>query len=124
MSAETLEALIQSIHLLGSPRLPEGKLSQRISRQRYFRLFFARHARHFIHCAGIALLGCLFALVTLPLRAQTYTASVTGTVTDPSGAVVPRAEVTMTNTSNGYTFNAKSNVEGIYVVLNLRPGSY
>lgn len=124
MSAETLEALIESIHVLGSPRLPEGKLSRRISRERYFRLFFARHARHFIHCAGIALLGCLFAFVALPLQAQTYTASVTGTVTDPSGAVVPGAEVTMTNPSNGYSFKATTNTAGIYVVLNLSPGAY
>ena len=106
MSAETLKALIKSIHLPGSPRLPEGKPSQRISREKYSRLFFARHARQFIHCAGIALLGFLFAFVALPLRAQTYTASVTGTVTDPSGAVVPGAQVTMTNTSNGYSFKA------------------
>jgi hypothetical protein len=72
---------------------------------------------------GLAL-GCFLMLAALPLRTQTFTASVTGTVTDPSGAVVPGANVTMTNVRNGFSFSAITNGAGIYVVLNLNPDTY
>jgi hypothetical protein len=56
--------------------------------------------------------------------AQTITGSITGTVTDPSGAVVPGVKVVATNTGTNGTFNAISNEAGIYNLVFLPVGSY
>lgn len=53
--------------------------------------------------------------------AQTTT-SVTGVVTDPTGAVIPGATVTLSNPSRGLTFTAKSDSVGSYRVPNVPPG--
>jgi hypothetical protein len=123
MSAETPEAVRESIDFVSTPTLLQGELSPRIFR-RHSRSFFVRYAPQFLHCTAILLVGCILAVVPQPLRAQTFTATVTGTVTDPSGAVVPGAEVTLTNTSNGFTFSATTNGAGVYVVPNLHPDTY
>jgi hypothetical protein len=52
------------------------------------------------------------------------TATLTGTVTDPSGAVIAGAEVVVTNVATGMTARAETNAEGIYRVPFLRPGTY
>ncbi|MBV8829258.1 MAG: TonB-dependent receptor [Acidobacteriaceae bacterium] len=57
------------------------------------------------------------------LRAQN-TAQITGTITDPSGAVVGSASVVVVNESTGIESTAKSNASGIYSVPLLQPGSY
>ena len=51
-------------------------------------------------------------------------AQVTGRVVDQAGAVVPRAEVTITNQQTGLTRNAVSNDEGYFTILYLPPGQY
>jgi hypothetical protein len=56
--------------------------------------------------------------------AQANRASITGTVTDTSGAVVPGAEVTATNTGTNIPTKTTSNQDGIYVIPNLFPGEY
>ncbi len=48
----------------------------------------------------------------------------TGTVTDPSGAVVPGAIVTLKNTANGQTHTTSSNSRGAYRFSLLPPGGY
>jgi hypothetical protein len=49
---------------------------------------------------------------------------ISGTVTDPTGAAVPGAEVTVTNAATGLTRSVQSNGDGFYVVLNLPVGTY
>jgi hypothetical protein len=49
---------------------------------------------------------------------------INGTVTDPSGASVPGATVTVTNDSTGLSRTVQSNASGNYVVLNLPVGVY
>ena len=56
--------------------------------------------------------------------AQTITASITGTVTDPQGAVVPNVKVTGTNTGTNVAFHATTNEAGVYNLLFLPVGSY
>jgi len=56
--------------------------------------------------------------------AQANRASITGTVTDSSGAVVSGVDVTATNTSTNVATKAITNQDGIYVVPNLPPGPY
>jgi hypothetical protein len=49
---------------------------------------------------------------------------ISGTVTDPTGAATPGAEVTITNTGSGQPRTATTNDQGHYVVPALRPGAY
>jgi len=56
--------------------------------------------------------------------AQTITATITGTVTDPQGAVVPNAKITGTNTGTNVTFTATTNEVGLYNLLFLPIGTY
>lgn len=67
-------------------------------------------------CAVVLLCGSLFA--------QTQTATLRGSVTDNSGAVIPGTRVTLTNTDQGRTWNATSNEEGAYVFVQIPPGPY
>jgi outer membrane receptor protein involved in Fe transport len=55
---------------------------------------------------------------------QTQSASISGTVTDPAGAAVPGAKITITNTDTQVSRVAESNETGTYVVPNLLPGPY
>jgi Carboxypeptidase regulatory-like domain len=59
----------------------------------------------------------------LPAFAQD-TASITGTVTDKSGAVVPGATVTVTSPSVGVTRTVMTNPSGAYLVAELSAGTY
>ena len=51
-------------------------------------------------------------------------ASLNGTVTDPTGASVPGAKVTVDNTATGLTRNTQTNDAGLYSVTGLPVGSY
>ncbi len=66
----------------------------------------------------------LVALSPLVLFGQRTAATLSGTVTDPSGAVVPNAKVTATSTSTGAATSAIANASGFYVIPNLQPGPY
>ena len=53
------------------------------------------------------------------LHAQSNSGSISGTVTDPSGAVVPGATVTVENPVSGYLRTAKTDSAGRYQFSNL-----
>lgn len=80
------------------------------------------HNRSYIGRAGAALL--LFLVVGGVLKAQNIFGSIVGTATDSSGATVPGARVTLTNTGTGETKSAETNTAGDYQFLNLVPGAY
>lgn len=56
--------------------------------------------------------------------AQVNRATITGTVTDPSGAVVVGVEVSAKNTDTNVVSTSFSNGDGIYAIPNLPPGNY
>jgi Carboxypeptidase regulatory-like domain/TonB dependent receptor/TonB-dependent Receptor Plug Domain len=58
------------------------------------------------------------------INAQAVGATLTGTVTDQSGGVVPNATVAILNTATGETRNITTNADGIYSAPNLNPGTY
>lgn len=69
---------------------------------------------------------CLLAIsFFLPawLNAQ-YTSSIEGIVTDRSGAIVPDAQVSITNTATGVVRNTTTTSDGFYRVVDLVPGTY
>jgi hypothetical protein len=73
----------------------------------------------------IRMLSCV-ALLLLPsiLLAQSYTGTITGTVKDTSGAVIPRATVTITNEQTARQEVTTSDLEGRYTSVPLSPGEY
>ena len=75
---------------------------------------------------GLAVLIGLFAGTAPWSNAQiaTTTATLSGAVTDPSGAVVPGATVTLTSAENGITRESKADAEGRYGFNQLPPAPY
>lgn len=71
---------------------------------------------------GLAILACL--LVTSSIHGQTVGATISGTVADPSGSVIPNAQITIRNTATGTVTTTTSNPEGFYSAPNLQPGDY
>src|SRR5215469_13172634 len=65
----------------------------------------------------------VFALVPITALAQD-TASLTGAIRDPSGAVVSGAGITVKNTANGLVRQLKTNLSGEYLAAGLPPGQY
>lgn len=63
-------------------------------------------------------------LGSLPLLAQTATASISGTVTDPSNAKILTAEVTATNSATGVVWRTSPDADGIFLLPALPPGRY
>jgi hypothetical protein len=69
--------------------------------------------------SGLALVLCMVAAGL----AQSTNGTIRGTVLDPSGALVPQAEVTITN-ATGFSRTLKSGATGAFELPNLTPGSY
>lgn len=65
----------------------------------------------------------LFFLAAAAL-AQTTTARITGIVSDPSGAIVPNARITVTNLDTGIARPINSGADGVYLLTNLVVGNY
>src|SRR6185436_1197874 len=68
-------------------------------------------------------LGLALAFAILPVSAQD-TGTLTGTVTDSTGAVVVNAQVVAINVSNNFETETVTNTEGLYRIPFLRPGTY
>jgi Carboxypeptidase regulatory-like domain len=66
----------------------------------------------------------LLTLITGVAFGQTETGSISGTVTDPSGAIVPGAKIVATNTATNQTRTETVSGVGQYTITNLQPGSY
>jgi len=73
---------------------------------------------------SIAVLFLSVVLCVLPLAAQFTTASLGGTVTDATGAVVPVATVTINNVDTGLTVTVSTEPTGAYLFPRLAIGNY
>ena len=73
--------------------------------------------------SAVLILGfcCIF---SIPAHAQVTGATLTGTITDPSGGVVANASITAANTATGISRDVKSDASGLYTIANLVPGPY
>src|SRR5262249_40270688 len=67
---------------------------------------------------------CLIVLVSSVLPAQVTTGTIVGTVTDPSGATVPHAQVTATNVGTALLRSIETNDQGEYRIEFLPVGEY
>jgi hypothetical protein len=73
---------------------------------------------------GLCLLGIALLLTPQTLVAQSFTASVFGTVTDTTGAAIPNATVIAVNEATNTRNEGKSDIAGKYLIPALPPGRY
>ncbi|HTW46319.1 MAG TPA: TonB-dependent receptor [Acidobacteriaceae bacterium] len=77
------------------------------------------------HPLVFAVLFLLFQAATpISSQAQAVFGSIVGTVTDPTGAVIPNATVTVTDTNKGISQTATTNGSGNFTVSRLIPDTY
>src|SRR5215471_11216247 len=78
-----------------------------------------------VPCTRILVLWLLVVVPSVDLCGQTAsTGALTGTVTDPSGAVVQNAKITLRNYGTNETLTAISDQDGLYRFALLPPGEY
>src|SRR5438552_10029791 len=70
------------------------------------------------------LLFSFLVLFTSLASSQLYTGSIAGTVTDPSGAVIPSAQVSATDQDKGFSFTTVGDASGRYLLRPIPPGKY
>src|SRR5580700_5453043 len=76
-------------------------------------------------CSRVIAWTLLTLLCSLPLGAQsTYTGKLSGEVTDPSGAVIAGAKVTLTDQATSEETSVTTDSKGVYVLTGLRPATY
>ncbi len=83
-------------------------------------------ARDHLRSLTLSVACILFAASLLPAgaSAQEFRGTISGTVTDSSGAIIKDAQVTITETSTGTINRTKTDSAGQYVVPFLQPGTY
>ncbi|HTU34464.1 MAG TPA: TonB-dependent receptor [Candidatus Acidoferrum sp.] len=74
-----------------------------------------------IRCCCLFFLVCYVSFVA---SGQAGRGSISGTVTDPSGAAVPGAQVVLVNTVTGAVQHTTTNSAGLYSFVSLNPGVY
>src|SRR3974390_2255853 len=78
------------------------------------------HTRQFAQTLNAVAIFCLAAGALLAQSAGILT----GTITDPTGAVVPNAEVSIRNTQTGVIVRAETNAQGLFRVPDVPIGLY
>lgn len=75
---------------------------------------------------GLLILGMLglSLLISTPARAQVVGATLSGTITDNSGAAIPNAQVSIKNVATGVTRSVTTDTAGFYQAPNLDAGNY
>jgi hypothetical protein len=80
--------------------------------------------RLLLRTAFFVILATLGFLMPNAAVAQVENGTITGRVTDPSGAVVPAASVTVSQQSTGLLLHGQTNDDGTYTFPQLQPGQY
>src|ERR1700680_132968 len=71
-----------------------------------------------------ALILLLALMLAVGAFAQTDRGSITGTIADPAGAVVPNAKIQIKNQATGAVYDGGTSATGNYIVANLPVGDY
>lgn len=78
-----------------------------------------------LRAAGsLLIIGFILFTSGVPAPAQSGIASVTGIVSDVSGAVIPNCNVTLTNTATGIVSKTRTNDSGVFILPSLLAGPY
>jgi hypothetical protein len=75
-------------------------------------------------CLALALCLSLFFFLSVPVEAQVSGATLSGLITDPSGAGIPNATVAIKNVETEEVRSVPTNGDGFYSAPNLLPGKY
>src|SRR5438270_13372823 len=81
-------------------------------------------ARISVVLTTLAVFTLVISLWTPPASGQAVFGSIVGTVTDPSGAAVPNAKVTVTSATKAASYTATTNADGNYSGTHLIPDTY
>ncbi|HVS88497.1 MAG TPA: TonB-dependent receptor [Candidatus Acidoferrum sp.] len=81
----------------------------------------SRKCAHILVAVVVLLIAVLG---SIPAGAQVAGGSLAGTITDPSGAGIPQAQLTIKNVATGVDHNLTTNENGFYTATNLLPGIY
>ena len=84
---------------------------------------FSKHLRG-LRVALVLAIAIVSVCCSALMWGQAVTATINGTVTDPSGAAVSGAKVTATDTQRGTEYTATTNADGRYTIPNLLVGTY
>ncbi|HUK47595.1 MAG TPA: carboxypeptidase regulatory-like domain-containing protein [Terriglobales bacterium] len=84
------------------------------------------NVQSFITCRRISCLCAFISVFFLSISAlgQAGRGSITGTVTDPTGALVPGAKVTLLDKATGVNLHTVTSAGGLYSFISLNPGLY
>lgn len=74
--------------------------------------------------AAFVLLCAVFAIAPAAMAQSSTSGAIVGVVTDPTGAVIPKAEVQLVNIDTNATMAQTTNASGEYVFPNVTPGNY
>src|SRR5215813_343772 len=80
--------------------------------------------RNIVRITRQAFACVILLVVAIPLMAQVPTGTIVGTVTDPSGAVIQKATVTVTNKETGASRVIQTGENGLYSAPSLQAGAY
>src|ERR1700692_540260 len=88
-------------------------------------MVFRGPARRRIATTSVALFILIVGIFfSIPAKAQVTGATLSGTITDPSGSVIAGAEVSIKNTGTGIVRTVTTDSAGLFSVPNLDPGTY
>jgi carboxypeptidase family protein/TonB-dependent receptor-like protein len=87
-------------------------------------VFSRRISTMYLFCrlAAIALMCGIY--FSAPAGAQVSGGNLSGTISDPSGRIIPRATISIQNVATGITTTSTTNSDGFFTVANLLPGEY
>ena len=77
-----------------------------------------------VRLRSIAAFAFSFLMLTAMSLGQGYFGTVSGLITDPSGALIPNAKVTLVDQNKGFHFDSKSDEGGRYLFRAVPPGVY
>ena len=83
-----------------------------------------RFAAAYLLCSRVLVFAILSISFFAPALAQVTGATLSGTITDPAGRVIPDAQISIKNEATGVTTNVVTNSNGIYTAGNLLPAEY
>ena len=80
--------------------------------------------RTLLRCCKLAALVAAICVLAVSAWGQQVNATITGRITDPSGAAIVGAKVTATSVERGIPYMATTNTDGYYNLPNLLVGDY
>ena len=82
------------------------------------------HSSHQFHGRFALILLALALEIPVPAHAQLAGGTISGTISDPTGAAIPNAQITVVNTETNEVHDVTASQNGLYRAPNLTPGKY